>query len=126
MADASWRGLRLIVCGGRDYADRDTAWAVLDRVHAERGIREIIEGGQRGADTLAGEWADARGVKRTTIAADWTLGPKAGPLRNAAMVALKPDGLIALPGGRGTADMVRQAHRAGVIVWTPMRSDIAS
>jgi len=31
-----------------------------------------------------------------------------------------------LPGGRGTADMVRQAHRAGVIVWTPMRSDIAS
>jgi len=113
-------GLRLIVCGGRDFADRDAAWAALDRVHAERGIREVIEGGARGADTLAGEWADARGVKRTTVAADWSLGRKAGPIRNAAMIALAPDGLIALPGGRGTENCCAQATAAGITVWRPL------
>ena len=30
-----------------------------------------------------------------------------------------PDGLIAFPGGSGTADMVARARAAGVTVWVP-------
>jgi hypothetical protein len=38
------------------------------------------------------------------------LGPKAGPLRNAAMLLLKPDLVIACPGGKGTANMIKLAR----------------
>jgi hypothetical protein len=113
-------GLRLLVCGGRGYADRDAVFAVLDRVHAERGIRGIIEGGGTGADTLAREWAKERGVRCVTVPADWTFGRRAGPMRNAVMVAMKPDGVVAFPGGRGTADCCAQARAAGITVWEPM------
>ena len=50
--------------------------------------------------------------------ADWKANAKAaGPIRNAEMLAdFKPDTVIAFPGGRGTADMVRKAKAAGVRV----------
>jgi hypothetical protein len=115
-------GLRLIVCGGRGYADRDAVFAVLDRVHGERGVRGIIEGGATGADALARAWAAERGVRCVTVPADWTLGRRAGPLRNATMVAMRPDGVVAFPGGRGTADCCAQARAAGIKVWAPLSS----
>lgn len=33
-----------IVCGGRDYADRDALFATLDRLRAEHGIVAIAHG----------------------------------------------------------------------------------
>ena len=38
------RDLRVIVCGGRNYADRDHVFRVLDDIHAKRSIALIIEG----------------------------------------------------------------------------------
>lgn len=111
------RNLRLIVCGGRDYADRDHVFATLDHIHAQRNIALIIEGGATGADRLAREWAQDRGVPFRTEPANWTqFGRAAGPLRNARMLALEPDGVVAFPGGRGTENMVRQAEEDGVPV----------
>jgi hypothetical protein len=114
--------LRLVVCGGRYYDDRATVWAVLDRIHRLRGISEVIEGGAHGVDTFAGEWADARRVRRTTVPADWkTHGRAAGPLRNMKMLAKRPHGVLAFPGGRGTADCVAQTRAVGIIVWEPLK-----
>lgn len=114
--------LRLIVAGGRGYADRGTLFAVLDAVHAKRGIAEIIHGDAPGADTLAGEWASARGVKCTPCPADWKArGKSAGPRRNRYMLSLNPDGVVLFPGGLGTADMRRAAGEAGVMTWEPLR-----
>jgi len=31
----------------------------------------------------------------------------------------KPDGVVAFPGGTGTADMIRRAKKAGLKVWEP-------
>lgn len=109
---------RVIVCGGRDYYDQDRAFAVLDKLHAEAGISLIIEGGARGADHLAMSWAAERHVPRERYEADWeNQGSFAGPARNKRMLDEgKPDLVIAFPGGRGTADMVRKARRAGVEV----------
>jgi hypothetical protein len=99
--------MRVLVCGGRDYADRDWLYAELDRLRAERGFSLVIAGGARGADTLAEEWARARGVSCEVYRADWEgLGRKAGPTRNARMLAEgKPDLVVGFPGGRGTAHM---------------------
>jgi predicted Rossmann-fold nucleotide-binding protein len=37
------------------------------------------------------------------------------------MLDMKPDGVVAFPGGDGTADMVRRARAAGVKVWEPYK-----
>lgn len=113
--------MRLLVCGGRAYADRAKVFAALDRVDGRRPVSVLIHGAARGADTLAAEWAAARGVAIEPYPADWKmLGLIAGPMRNMQMlIEGKPEGVVAFPGGRGTSDMVRRAEAAGVKVWRP-------
>jgi hypothetical protein len=113
--------VRILVCGGRDYANRNAVFAALDRVAYERGISVIIHGAARGADTLAADWAKARNVPALPFPAEWALhGKAAGPIRNQRMLDEgRPDGVVAFPGGNGTADMVRRAEDAGIKVWKP-------
>jgi UDP-N-acetylmuramoylalanine-D-glutamate ligase len=110
--------MRVIVCGGRDYYDGARVDAVLSRMHREAGIDCVIQGGARGADMLASLWATKCHVLQEVYEADWeNQGSFAGPARNKRMLDEgKPDLVIAFPGGRGTADMVRKARRAGVEV----------
>lgn len=110
-------GLRVLVCGGRDYDD----WAALRRtlldIHADRGIALIIQGGcPTGADRLAAVFAAQQGMPCAQMEAQWGAhGRKAGPLRNQWMVSLlAPDLVVAFPGGRGTADMLSRARAAGI------------
>lgn len=112
---------RAIVCGGRDFTDRDAVFRALDAQREALGITAIAHGAARGVDTLAMEWAHARGVACTAFPADWErYGRAAGVRRNAAMLEkARPDLVIAFPGGRGTADMVSRAHAAGVRVVRP-------
>jgi hypothetical protein len=110
--------MRILVCGGRDFSDGAALWRMLDVMHANNPVTAIIHGAARGADRTAGNWARKNGVEEIACPADWTAyGRAAGPIRNAAMLAdHKPDVVLAFPGGAGTADMVRQARRAGVRV----------
>lgn len=111
----------IIVCGGRDYTDRAAVFAALDRAHAKRPLVAVVHGAATGADALADEWAKARGVTRFPCPADWKLdGRAAGPKRNQFMLdCFQPFGVVAFPGGAGTADLVRRARAAGVPVWEP-------
>lgn len=111
--------MRILVCGGRDYSDVETVYRVLDRVHRERGITLIIEGGQRGADALARQWAIDRGIPHETEHAEWKkYGKAAGPIRNGLMLSKhQPQGVIAFPGNVGTADMCKQAESVGLKPW---------
>jgi predicted Rossmann-fold nucleotide-binding protein len=113
----------LIVCGGRDYNNLAAVEHALYVVHAKKGITLLVEGGARGADQLARAWAIKNGVPHKTEEADWrTHGRAAGPIRNGLMLAkYKPDGVVAFPGGSGTADMMAQARAAGVKVWEPCK-----
>jgi len=134
--------LRVLVCGGRDYNDAATVYDVLSSIH----ISEVAHGGALGADKLADDWARQhwQTVSRRVYPADWngpcdsscrsghrryrdlgrppqpgdqTYCPNAGPRRNQIMLDnFRPDLVIAFPGGRGTADMVRRAVAAGVEV----------
>ncbi len=110
--------MRVLVCGGREFANRQMLTAALNRLHQVRGITMIIAGGARGADTMAEWWAKGIGVPCDVYEADWiSLGRKAGPIRNQRMLEEgKPDLVMAFPGGRGTADMVRRGKEAGVEV----------
>jgi hypothetical protein len=71
---ARTRGLdpmRVLVFGGRDYRDRRRLYDVLDSLHARSPITVIIEGEMSGADRLAREWAESRGVDVDPYPADW-------------------------------------------------------
>lgn len=107
-------GLTLIVCGGRNFRDREYVFKVLDFVREKRDISLIIHGGATGADSLADEWAIARGMERMAFKANWELyGKAAGPKRNSVLADIG-DGVIAFPGGSGTADMIRQARAKNI------------
>jgi len=111
--------MKVLVCGGRAFIDRGLLSSVLDRY--DIGDLCIIAGGASGADLLAGEWAARRGVCHIAVKANWDRhGKSAGPLRNTWMLQFcEPDLVIAFEGGRGTADMVRQAEAFGVQVIQP-------
>lgn len=78
---------------------------------------EIIEGGAKGADSAAADFAIVNYTKLTEVKADWEkYGKAAGMIRNRQMIDLKPDLVIAFPGGIGTANMVTIARMNGVEV----------
>lgn len=109
---------RVLVCGGRGYEDRVSLFKVLDAAHYANPIECLIHGAARGADSLAADWALDRDVLCKAYPADWDRdGRAAGPIRNQRMLDEgKPHMVVAFPGGRGTADMIRRAEKAGVPV----------
>jgi hypothetical protein len=119
------REMKVLVCGGRDFNNTLAVFGALDRAHAKHGITLVIHGAcPTGADSLAEKWAKSREIPYLGHPAPWKLrGKGAGPMRNQAMLDLyAPEGLIAFPGGDGTADMIRRAKTAGLAVWEPRNS----
>jgi len=110
--------VKVLVCGGRKFKDYEFLCGELDRLHGEIWMSLVIEGGALGADRLARDWANARGIPVVTFDADWKKhGLTAGPVRNRKMLAEgKPGLVVAFPGGSGTADMIRVAKFAKVPV----------
>jgi hypothetical protein len=112
--------MRVLICGGRDFNDAAHLAIVLSGLHAgDRGpFAVLIHGAARGADTLAGEWAQRQRIPVEAYPANWEAeGRAAGPIRNKRMLDDgKPDLVVAFPGGRGTANMVKQATERGVEV----------
>lgn len=113
--------MRILVAGGRDFSDFDKLSITLSSV--TKGIKRedivIIQGGAKGADRLAWEWAKANQVRMEEFKANWGLhGRAAGPIRNQEMLTEgKPDIAVIAPGGRGTADMVRRLENASIPIF---------
>lgn len=110
--------MRILVCGGRDFSDHAFMRAVLcDDFALTAGEDVIVHGDAVGADRLAGFVARSIGVEVEAHPADWKKhGKAAGPIRNQEMLDTGVDVVLAFPGGKGTADMVRRAEKAGVQV----------
>jgi YspA, cpYpsA-related SLOG family len=110
--------MRILVCGGRDYSDGRALKEALDAIHAERPVTRLIHGAARGADSLAAGWARSRGIPALRFPADWKKdGKAAGFIRNTKMLREGlPELVVAFPGGKGTAHMVKLARDAGVAV----------
>lgn len=116
----------VIVCGGRDFTDRAKVYSVLDGAHRSIGV--VVQGGARGADRFARQWCESRGVTCVEVPALWDAhGRSAGSRRNGEMLVvadalriLWPDsmglGVLAFPGGPGTANMISRAREAGIDV----------
>lgn len=114
--------MRLLVCGGRDYNDRDRLYRILDGVLERNAPVFLIVGYNpkdptyQGADQLAFEWARDRRVGFWNFPADWLKYKRAaGPIRNKEMRDVgKPTHAISFPGGKGTAGMVNLLEEVGI------------
>lgn len=100
----------VLVCGGRDFEDRDYLFSTLDRLD----IDVVVNGNARGADKLSSLWAQERGKSSLimTYNARWrVLRKAAGPVRNGVMLRRsQPSMVVAFPGEKGTKDMVDKAR----------------
>ena len=92
------------MCGSREWTDERIVRAVLNGFHWECGEVDmvLIEGGARGADAIAGAWADEPSddivsPDHRCFPADWEKhGKAAGPIRNQRMLDEgKPDVVLA-------------------------------
>jgi hypothetical protein len=117
--------MRVLVCGDRLWTDRRAVEAQIVKLLSETDDPErlmIIEGGALGADRIAWEIAKQYRLLHMQYRAEWEkYGRAAGPIRNRRMLDEgKPDLVLAfhhnLNASKGTANMVLQAHRAGVPV----------
>ncbi len=110
--------MRVLVCGGRDYFDRETIHTVLNEMLLRGEITFLVAGCASGADHIALDWANWKQVDHAKFFAKWTeQGKKAGPIRNLRMLTeMNPQIVVGFPGGTGTADMIRRAEAAGVPV----------
>ena len=117
---------RILVCGGRKYTNRNLIYKTLNELLSDSADEYgmpfpdtcIIAGGAKGADEIAVDWAVVNWCQFEEYKANWDLyGKAAGMKRNQEMLLIgKPDLVLAFPGGRGTADMVARARKAGVEV----------
>jgi hypothetical protein len=116
---------RILVCGGRDYRDGCALFGALDALEHDHGEIMIIQGGATGADQLARHYAWRKGIEFWNYPADWKAhGKAAGPIRNQRMIDDgKPDLVLAAPGGKGTADMIARATKAGIPIQHVLNSD---
>lgn len=110
--------MRILVCGGRDFWQRERLYEVLDDLTLGQEDVVIISGCAKGADTLAIDWAEEAGVDLLKFPADWEkYGRGAGHVRNQQMLDEgRPDIVVAFPGGKGTANMIERSRKAGVEV----------
>ena len=113
--------MKILVCGGRDYQDKYRVQKELDKIIGYAELWDdrkllpknitIIHGGAPGADTWADHWAVHNQTNIEEYKADWGRhGKAAGPIRNEKMLKEgNPDLVVAFPGGKGTAHMVKIA-----------------
>lgn len=108
--------MKVLVCGSRYWTDESSIRRELEKLPIDT---EIVHGGARGADSIAGKIAKELGLKVTVFPAQWDLhGKSAGYIRNQQMLDYDPDLVLAfakdLTVSRGTGDMVRRSRQAKV------------
>lgn len=108
--------MRVLVCGDREWSNIQYIREALTLFNDCYGITCIIEGDCRGADKIAGIWADDVGIEHEKYPAQWDkYGKAAGPIRNKQMLDEgKPDFVLAfhenIDKSVGTKNMLLQAR----------------
>ncbi|ALU99743.1 DUF2493 domain-containing protein [Campylobacter coli] len=115
--------MKLLVCGGRDYTDIEHFNKEMDNVFSlyQNQIDTIIEGGARGADNMAKNYALKNKINLVEVKADWQhFGKAAGPIRNQRMLSMldSNDCVLAFWNGvsKGTKNMIEIARNKNIKV----------
>lgn len=114
--------MKILITGDRLWVDRQTIYDVI-YIWQCTGLTHIVQGGARGADTLANDVAKELGIISNTYLADWEkYGKAAGVIRNQEMLDSNPDiqDVLAfhddIHNSRGTKDMIHRAQKINLPV----------
>ena len=135
-AIAPSRSLVIVAGGGRNllWLPAQIAAVLLARTSGQL-VHGLLHGGARGADRAIGRAAYQLGWPVEALPADWRRhGRAAGPIRNRELLELaisRAEALssaaapvsvlvVALPGGAGTASLVREARRLAAHAPVPL------
>lgn len=116
---APLEGLRTIVAGSRTIKD----YSLVEKAILDSGfkISVVISGKEpNGVDRLGEIWAEKHGVPVESYAADWSLGKKAGPIRNRKMAKEgRAEALILIWDGQspGSKNMLATAIELGLQIY---------
>lgn len=110
---------KLLISGSRTIRDRAKVFQAIDEMISLTLNGEdvtIIEGGAKGVDTLAREFAIERNIPYEEHPADWDKnGRAAGYIRNVEMVKEADVALIIWDGkSKGTAHAMKKCEKKGV------------
>lgn len=107
--------MKIIIAGGRNFQPRIKHSQWLQEKLLDLKCTQVISGCASGADKFGEDIANKLQIPILKFPADWSLGKKAGPLRNEEMAKVA-DACILFEGGRGTADMKQRAVNHNLIV----------
>jgi hypothetical protein len=107
--------MTLLVCGDRNWKNEK----VIEEILKEQDVDLLIHGNCIGADKIADKIGKKLGFKVKTYPADWSLGKKAGPLRNKKMLDENEIDLVLafhdnIKESTGTKNMLSQAKKRGI------------
>ena len=112
--------MKVLCCGGRDFDDIDLVESTL----RDLAMSELIHGAANGADQTCAKYClENKNCKITEVPADWdAFGKSAGHKRNAEMIAMEPDFVVAFwdgksKGTKGTIDLARKEKIITLIVY---------
>ena len=104
-------GVKVLICGDRNWAYPEAIRREILAHHLNPATDIIIEGGARGADTLAGIIAKVMGFTVQVFEAP------AGPIRNQLMLDQQPDLIFAfhanIEQSKGTKNLITLAEKQG-------------
>jgi hypothetical protein len=111
---------RVIVCGSRNFTDKEICFKALDQLLGENPNVEIISGHAKGADQFGEEYAALHGIPTKVFLPDWKrYGRGAGPIRNREMLSCAKEEsplVVAFWDGKskGTKNMIEIAQAEGM------------
>lgn len=107
--------MRTIIAGSRNITDVSIVYNAIKESNFK--IKKIISGGARGVDKIGEHYAKEYGLTLQIFNADWSLGKRAGILRNEEM-AKNADALILVHNGsRGSLNMLERAKFHGLNIY---------
>ena len=108
--------MRVLVTGSRNWTDATVISRALSSIPTDEQIT-VVHGGAKGADSLAGQFAQHLGYSVEVHEADWdTYGKRAGYIRNKKMVDLGADLCLAFikNNSKGATICLDLADKAGI------------
>jgi hypothetical protein len=113
--DTATRHYKVLICGDRNWSFHEPIHSFIDLLNTNT---TVIEGGARGADTIAGDYARSKKMKVTTVHANWNEYKRAaGPIRNREMLQENPDLVVGFHddifSSKGTKDMISITRTRG-------------
>lgn len=108
----------ILVCGSRDWNDANKIYEVLKTI--DNNYYAIVQGGCKGADSIAAQLATSMQFEVRTYPAEWKMyGKYAGPKRNQQMIDSEPIAYAYvfhedITSSKGSKDMVKRLEKHNI------------